>query len=299
MRKALRLLRPMARLASVLCILTALPLSGVAAPAGRYGAPLRFDPPPVDINQERPDDAADFSEPSPLVRGTEGQGEPVGTALASPQAEEGGTAPNVIPDAGEKADASTVKPVRLFGTVEFRGPLQNIPKWERVEREEKKMLSFGGEGKARMPPGVAARWEALREKIQDLPLMEQVKAVNNFFNQWPYKTDMANWGIEDYWATPSEFVRKSGDCEDYAIAKYYALRNLGVPASQLRVVALKDAIRNLGHAVLAVYIGGDAYILDNLSNMVLVHSRLTNYAPQFSVNEEFRWVHIKPLNTPR
>ena len=144
-----------------------------------------------------------------------------------------------------------------------------------------------------LPEPVAKRWIAVRDKIVDAPLMEQLRAVNKFFNQWPYRTDKVVWGVEEFWATPNEFIVKSGDCEDYAIAKYYALRSLGVPAEQLRVVALKDTIRGIGHAVLAVYMDGTAYILDNLSSMVLVHSRLTHYSPVFSVNEEYRWAHAK------
>ena len=56
---------------------------------------------------------------------------------------------------------------------------------------------------------------------------------------------------------------KVGDCEDFAIAKYFALRDLGFPASQMRIVVLKDTLRNLDHAVTAVYLDGDAWILDN------------------------------------
>ena len=83
-------------------------------------------------------------------------------------------------------------------------------------------------------------------------------------------------------------------CEDFAIAKYFALCDLGFPASQMRIVVLKDTLRNLDHAVTAVYLDGDAWILDNLSNAVLSHKRLSHYRPQFSVNEEYRWAHLTP-----
>lgn len=129
--------------------------------------------------------------------------------------------------------------------------------------------------------------------------MEKAKEVNKFFNQWPYRTDMVVYGVNEYWATPWEFAAKSGDCEDYAISKYYALRALGVPADKLRIVALKDTIKNIGHAVLAVYIDDTAYILDNLSSMMLQHTRLTHYKPQFSVNEHYRWGHAKIVKKPK
>lgn len=138
----------------------------------------------------------------------------------------------------------------------------------------------------------------MREKLQGAPLVDQVKAVNNFFNQWPYKTDLEVWGVEDYWETPREFIERSGDCEDYAISKYYALRDLGVPAELLRIVAVKDAIRNYGHAICLIMVNDDAYILDNLTNLTLSHKRLTHYKPQFSVNENFLWRHIQPQSGP-
>ncbi len=62
----------------------------------------------------------------------------------------------------------------------------------------------------------------------------------------------------------------------------------------MRIVVLKDTLRNLDHAVTAVYLDGDAWILDNLSNAVLSHKRLSHYRPQFSVNEEYRWAHLTP-----
>ena len=193
------------------------------------------------------------------------------------------------------ASAPSKKMLHLFGYVEFRGKIKNMPKWERVLNEERRRPTFEGDLNASLTPKVAENWLRLREKIKDAPVMEQMKAVNTFFNKWPYKTDIVLWRVEDYWATVREFVRKSGDCEDYAIAKYYALRSLGIPASQLRIVAVIEKIRGIGHAILVVFVNDNAYVLDNLSSMVLVHSRLTNYEPKFSVNEEFRWAHVKPL----
>ena len=104
---------------------------------------------------------------------------------------------------------------------------------------------------------------------------------------------MVNWGKPDYWAVPAQFLKKSGDCEDYAIAKYFTLKELGFPPGDMRIVVLRDTIRNLAHAVLVVYLDGEAYVLDNLSNVVQPHSRLRNYDPQYSVNENGRWTHIK------
>ncbi len=61
---------------------------------------------------------------------------------------------------------------------------------------------------------------------------DQIQAVNQFLNQWQYKTDEQNYGQRDYWAAPLEFLRRSGDCEDYAIVKYVSLRQLGFAADR-------------------------------------------------------------------
>ena len=178
--------------------------------------------------------------------------------------------------------------VNLFGTIEFRSKLKDAPQWERVVAAERKKSGLDN------PAGLAASWPATRDALKGQGLLEQLKAVNRFFNRYPYRTDMEIYGVLDYWATPAEFMKNSGDCEDYAIIKYYALKQLGVDPDSMRIVVLTDVIRNLAHAVLVVYHEGDVHVLDNLSNLVLSHTRLTHYRPQFSVNENFRWVHMVP-----
>ena len=72
------------------------------------------------------------------------------------------------------------------------------------------------------PGGVVSRAEGRPKK------MSQIKAVNNFMNKSRYIQDNKNWGKKDYWASPGEFLAKFGDCEDFSIAKYMALKYLGM-----------------------------------------------------------------------
>ena len=181
---------------------------------------------------------------------------------------------------------------RLFGTVEFKTPLKDMPKWQRVLDAEKKNPTFQSEMDSSLPEGFLTRWKDLLSRVEKASDMEKLKAVNMFFNQWPYRTDISNYGLEDYWATPREFLKKSGDCEDYAIIKFFALKYLGFSENKMRVVVIKDTIRNIGHAVLAVYTDDNIYILDNLSNVPLSHKTIRNYLPFFSLNKEFRWAHL-------
>ena len=118
------------------------------------------------------------------------------------------------------------------------------------------------------------------------PPIDQLQAVNRFLNDWRYKPDDQNYGQRDYWATPLEFLRRSGDCEDYAIAKYVTLRQLGFAPEQLRLVVVQDVVRDLAHAVLAVYLDEQVYILDNLTKAVLPQERIGQYVPYYSINED-------------
>ena len=140
-------------------------------------------------------------------------------------------------------------------------------------------------------------WQSVVRTQRGRPPIEQIQAVNRFLNEWRYKSDDQNYGRRDYWATPLEFLRHSGDCEDYAIAKYVTLRQLGFMPEQLRLVVVRDVIRDLAHAVLAVYVDEEVYILDNLTKAVLPQERIGQYVPYYSVNETTRWAHVAPVET--
>ena len=75
---------------------------------------------------------------------------------------------------------------------------------------------------------------ALLEQLSGKEISQQLARVNDFFNQFTHKDDSELWGQKDYWATPEEFIGlNSGDCEDDVVAKYFALRSLGVPDKNL------------------------------------------------------------------
>ena len=133
-------------------------------------------------------------------------------------------------------------------------------------------------------------WKEFLTGLQDKPLKEQMDEINRFINKYPYITDIVNWGIDNYWETPYEFQRKSGNCKDYAIAKFMSLRALGVTGDILRVVVVDDL--NLGgiiHAVLIVYVDDEAFILDNQIKQVVPALRIYHYVPIYSINEKHWW----------
>lgn len=94
----------------------------------------------------------------------------------------------------------------------------------------------------------------------------KLERVNNFFNQIPYQRDITNWGIKDYWATPVEtLIKGKADCEDYAIAKFYTLLQMGIPEEKLYLTYGKLTATGEPHIVLTYYESDQAVpiVLDN------------------------------------
>lgn len=126
----------------------------------------------------------------------------------------------------------------------------------------------------------------------------RVNRVQAYFNRMQRAPDMRAWGKEDYWATPSELLRTgSGDCEDIAIAKYFSLRELGVPSTRLRLVYARvfDAERQRiePHIVLwyRPVLGADWLVLDNLEDDIQRLSSRGDLLPSLTFNEDqvARW----------
>ena len=137
-----------------------------------------------------------------------------------------------------------------------------------------------------------ARIDVLVKGLNGKPISEQIEAVNNFYNAVPYIEDSANYGVEDYWATPYQFLERGGDCEDYAIAKYLTLKRLGVPESMMKIIILQD--NNLGgimHAVLEVRLDEQKMLLDNQARDVVDESTIYHYRPIYALNTTAWWTY--------
>jgi predicted transglutaminase-like cysteine proteinase len=142
-------------------------------------------------------------------------------------------------------------------------------------------------------------WKALLENPQnrELPDAQKLRVVNDFMHETPFYCDPVMWCMEDYWARPVEFLANDGgDCEDFAIAKYYTLRALGVPEDRLRIVYAVYRRGGAGafsgaHMVLAYYPTPDAepLILDNINHDILPGSRRPDLEPIFGFNTGGLW----------
>jgi len=124
----------------------------------------------------------------------------------------------------------------------------------------------------------------------------RLHAINHFFNQRiEFATDQQAWGQVDYWASPLQALQHGrGDCEDYAIAKYFSLLAAGLPAARLRLVYVRAQLDDgaaQAHMVLAYYppSGSEPLILDNLVDDIQPASRRSDLTPVFSFNSEGLW----------
>lgn len=151
---------------------------------------------------------------------------------------------------------------------------------------------------AKFGPEVGTRIGGWQQFVRSVPAerrqlagdeLQLLSSVNAFFNHLPFVTDLAHWGVEDYWATPAEAVASNGaDCEDFSIAKYYALKELGVPIQRLRITYVKAVRLNQAHMVLAYYPQPNAVplILDNLQDEVRPATERTDLIPVYSFNDD-------------
>ena len=151
----------------------------------------------------------------------------------------------------------------------------------------------------RLGPKAVAALEPLHEMLQQAAALEEesrLEPVNAWFNRRViFRTDDMAHGEADHWASPLELLQAGhGDCEDYAIAKYFSLLALGTPVARLRLVYVRANVgagEAQAHMVLAYYPQPNAepLILDNLVTSVRPASRRPDLTPVFSFNSEGLW----------
>ena len=139
-------------------------------------------------------------------------------------------------------------------------------------------------------------WQALMASGRNKPEAEKLKLVNDFFNQVPWISDPEHWSKTDYWATPSEMLASNGgDCEDFAIAKYFTLVAIGVPDDKLKITYVKTRDPNpinQSHMVLAYYSTPTAVpmVLDNLIPQIKSGAQRADLTPVYSFNGSGLWL---------
>ena len=161
--------------------------------------------------------------------------------------------------------------VTLFSTVEFI--LSDIV-LEKVEKE------YGQFARRRVLALVS-----MMNRAKDESELDKLEKVNDFFNNTPYHSDKEVWGANDYWATRLEFIGKDkGDCEDFVIAKYFTLKELGVPTSKMYMTYAKSLKFNVAHMILTYYATPKSIplVLDNYNYKIFPANERTDLVPIYS-----------------
>lgn len=157
------------------------------------------------------------------------------------------------------------------------------------------LARYGNDGLA-----LLGAWQSMLSSVATADTEEKLLQVNQFFNlNVRYTDDVVLWKKSDYWATPLDIMGvRAGDCEDYTIAKYLSLLQLGFTNQQLRLIYVKAQIGGKqsklfqAHMVLGYYPTPDAIplILDNLINTIEPANMRADLRPVFSFNSEGLWV---------
>lgn len=137
-------------------------------------------------------------------------------------------------------------------------------------------------------------WFKLMQPKAENTEKDSLEKVNQFFNMFNFIDDIKLWGVNNYWATPIEFIGvNGGDCEDYSIAKYFTLLELGIPDEKMRITMVKAVTLNQYHMVLAYYDTPSAIplILDNLDGQIKPANQRNDLIPVYSFNASQLWLN--------
>lgn len=138
-----------------------------------------------------------------------------------------------------------------------------------------------------------AAWQNIINNNASEKVETKLKKVNDFFNQLIFIDDIKLWGKEDFWATPLEFIGVgAGDCEDFSIAKYFTLRELGIAEHKLRLVYVKAIALDQFHMVVAYYPTPSSVplLLDNLDSEIKPATERPDLLPIYSFNANKLWL---------
>lgn len=184
----------------------------------------------------------------------------------------------------------------LFGKPGIRYPIPpgKFPKWDDMLRRWHASQKLQDE---HCKPGLFSECyllelQELTQQLQNEPVQKRIKLINEFVNRIRYREDIDIYGLEDYWAiTPEFFENELGDCEDYSITKYFALKATGVATQSLQIAVVKDVNLDIYHAILVVRYNGRNIILDNRLYDATTDDRIVQYRPIYTINENFWWFY--------
>jgi predicted transglutaminase-like cysteine proteinase len=182
------------------------------------------------------------------------------------------------------------EPFGLSTSIVTTGTL--LEKWLDVKRsidDERGVLRVCEDDSASCPSQAALQFLAIVDGARGLEGRARLGEINRAINlKIKPMSDLALYGVEDVWSPPLATLAKgAGDCEDYAIAKFVALQEVGVSSDDLRIVVLRDDAREEDHAVVVARLDGNWLILDNRHFVMPEDQQVQDYyRPVFLIDRD-------------
>lgn len=173
-------------------------------------------------------------------------------------------------------------------------PVTALPQWNDFSARQQRSLqalAHCEQNPALCESKEIERWTGLVNDLKAQNKLRQLITVNRWFNRLPYKYDEYAYNTIDYWADTAELLSKRGDCEDFALSKYFTLRRLGFSPDELKITVVYDQEKYLNHAVLMVYTGGTRYMLDSNSDDMGPSPMEYRYKTIYAFNENTAWFY--------
>jgi predicted transglutaminase-like cysteine proteinase len=186
------------------------------------------------------------------------------------------------------AIGKSAEPFGLFASPLYAGGLRE--KWLGVERkldDERVQLALCEGDPERCVSPAALQFLAIVEAAKARDGRARLGEINRAINlAIRPMSDLAQYGQIDVWSSPLvTLTTGAGDCEDYAIAKFVALRQAGISPDDLRIVIMRDTIRGEDHAVAAARLDGHWLTLDNRRMAMVEDANVRNYRPIFVIDQ--------------
>jgi len=182
----------------------------------------------------------------------------------------------------------STEPFGLFALARSAGALRE--KWLGVERkldDERVQLALCDGDRDRCVSPAALQFLAIVDNAKAREGRARLGEINRAINlAIRPMSDLAQYGVADLWSSPlATFGNGAGDCEDYAIAKFAALRHAGLSPHDLRIVIMHDTVRDEDHAVAAAKLDGHWLLLDNRRMAMIEDAHVRNYRPTFVIDQ--------------
>jgi len=172
-------------------------------------------------------------------------------------------------------------------------------KWRGVQQQiriEAQILALCRRNPVTCRSGAPARFLAIVAAGQIRPGRARLAQINRAVNlSIRPMSDIAQHGLADRWTSPLlTLAAGAGDCEDYAIAKYVALREAGAASEDVRLMIVRDTKLAQDHAVVAARLDGRWLVLDNRRMVLVEDVDARQYQPLFEIDDE----GVRPLIVP-